>query len=630
MKHCFILYDIIGSSNKPIMFTEVSIMKIKRIIISSLLIASVTASSGCSSDSFAKKTDDPKAGAQQMVYAPELNPNVHELITDHPFKSLESDEPLRFETAVTPDEATSGTPVELSDSSGKVISKMYDDGTHSDRIAGDGIYTCSYKPKPDGETSFSYSARIGGTSTEPTSVRYFDKITDQDINDMNAVNNNISDIQSEYLDSNGYVPDDKRETVLDAVGEYLKELYNKGEAVVYRVNKEYDNVVVKLNSGITYVYSTPIAGLESGTGTVPVSGSGTTSSTSGTSYNVKKLNVRGFRPYATNTAEQGEGLRSSIALIEKEFSPNIKADTVIEDANVSPKTIDTFGPDQVILWRGHGGYDGYVHSFISTSAFYSIETKDDYDNDDLIEDRLLLGFVPTDNDLIHDGYIYYYPVSITAEYINYHCPDMSNSFIYLGICYGAKDSVLAASFINKKCNVFIGFSDSVYTQYDSNIMVTLVNKMCEKSTSNSKEYNTVLEALNAATSLWGEKDSSGWFLDLFRTPSKPVIFGNRDYRFADAINDTVTDIRTQAKNLGSLRLGSTYIRVNEFDRVTVPVEEYPQGCDWFDGLIWTSDNEKIAQLEEYGVVFGVSKGQTTGRVVSKDGLFSQSFIIVVE
>ena len=604
-------------------------MEFKRILISSLLIASVTASTSCSSDFFKKRINSPQAAAKQMVYAPELNPGVHELITDHSFKSLENDEPLRFETAVTPEEAANGTPVELKDNSGKTVSKMYDDGTHSDRIAGDGIYTCSYKPAPKDETSFSYTAKIGDTSTEPTSVRYFDKITDDDVKDINKVAEKITEIQSKYIDREGYVPYDKREENLDAVGEYVKELYNKGEAVEYRVNKEYDNIVVKLSSGISYVYSNPIANFEDGTGTGSVPN--TTSAAPETSYDIKELTVRGFRPYASDYPSIGATLSSNMALITNEFSPNITSGGILENSDISPKTIDTFGPDQVIIWRGHGGYDGYVHSFLSTTACYSVYTKDDYDEDDLIENRLLLNFVPTDYDLTHDGYNYFYPVSITAEYINHHCPDMTNSFVYIGACYGARDSVLAASFINKNCNVVIGFSNSVYIDYDNNIMGTLLTKMCEKNNENGDgtKYYTVLEALTAAKSIWGDNDSSGIIDDLFRSNAEPVIFGNRDYRFADAINETLTQPSSEAAKLGTFQLGTYNVTINEFDRYTVPVTEYPDGYDWFDDFIWTTDNEEIAYVEEYGVVYGISKGHTTGRVVSKDGLFSQEFAIFV-
>ena len=82
-------------------------MNIKRILISSLLIASVTSMTSCDisvPDFLAKRGSSAKAAAKQTVYAPELDPDIHELITDQRFKSLENDEPVRFETAVTPEE----------------------------------------------------------------------------------------------------------------------------------------------------------------------------------------------------------------------------------------------------------------------------------------------------------------------------------------------------------------------------------------------------------------------------------------------------------------------------------------------------------------------------------------------
>ncbi|WP_037292757.1 choice-of-anchor X domain-containing protein, partial [Ruminococcus flavefaciens] len=397
-------------------------MKFKRILISTLLIASVTSSTGCSSDFFAKKTNNPQAGAKQQVYAPELDPGVHELITDQRFKSLESDEPLRFETAVTPEEAENGTAVELRDNNGKTISKMYDDGSHSDRIAGDGIYTCSYKPKPNGEETFSYTANIGGEETKPASVRYFDKITKQDIEDMQGISQKASDIESKYLDSEGYVPEDKKEDVLDEIGNYAEELKQSGEAVEYRVNKQYDNVIIKLSSGITMVYDNPTK--------EDAGGESSTSDTSGGRiYSVQKLNVKGYQPFSETDPHFGDNLPNVINNITSEFSSDIKSNGVTSGEDASPQVVKTFGANQVIFWAGHGGYDGNIHSYLCTTSEFN---KDDYTEDDVIEDRLLVELKKSNT------------VRITSEYINAHCPNMTDSYVYLGSCHSLQDSVLAA------------------------------------------------------------------------------------------------------------------------------------------------------------------------------------------
>ena len=519
-------------------------MKFKRILISSLLIVSVTATTSCSSDFFAKKTNKPQSNetAKQMVYAPELDPDVHELITDQRFKSLESDEPLRFETAVTPEEAASDTPVELHDSNGNTLSKMYDDGTHSDRIAGDGIYTCSYKPKPQDETSYSYTAKIGSTVTEPASVRYFDEITDEDIKDTANVYKKFAKIFKEHTDGKTDLTAEKRSEILDSMGEYAKELYNNGSVVEYRVNKENDNMIIKLNSGISCVYANPTNGLWGG---------GDTDGDADTpDYAVNELSINGFIPLTdyeislTGLDVKGsiESTISKIAEDTPDFNGSITRGDVYTGLDVATSSISNWGPNQIIFWVGHGGYDGAIHSYLCTNE------KFDYTNftqGDLIEDRVLVEFqfnqyandfytngtlplgdydedYDIDNDdaaeLInqidadHDGNTTEDEVlnwildqchpCLTSEYISVHCPDLTNSFVYLGSCHGLQDSVLAASLINKNCNVVVGYSDIVHCDYEAEIRENLITEMCTpKNTAAGTplDYQSVQEAMDLIT-----------------------------------------------------------------------------------------------------------------------------------
>ena len=893
-------------------------MKIRRILISSLLIASVTASSSCSDVFWKKPPLNRASAATQMMYSPELNPGLHELVTDQRYKSLENNEPLRFETAVTSEEASGGTPVELHDSNGNKLSKMYDDGTHDDRIAGDRIYTCSYKPEPDGETSLSYTAKIGDFETEPASVRYFDKITNKDIDDMNGVGQKIAELKSRYTDSDGNVPEDKKEEALETVAEYAKELYNKGEAVEYRVNKDYDNVIVKLSSGLTMVYANPTADMEDGgngsggdiqaavnwaisiandnthgysrenrdgtpdydcssfvitamkegnfnvggatytgnmkseftsndftwiewdelggldnlqygdvllrdghtelyigngqrvgahsnydgvpgdgngneisivscrdtdswsgvlrrkdqddggsdsdddsasgssnysniqtavnwaisianddthgysqdnrngnpdydcssfviaamregnfnvgnatytgnmrseftshdfiwidwndlggidnlqygdvllrdghtelyigngqrvgahrnydgvpgdgngneinivdctnteswngvlrcsdsdSGQAPSAdtpGSGSASSNNSGNY-TQNLTVKGFKPYSGVLPIIGSNMSDTFDLISSEFSNNIIIDNIVSGSNVGPHSVESFGPNQVIVWRGKGGYDGNIHSFLYTLRPFN---PSEYTNDDIIEDRILVDFTQNNYGRAR--------VCITSEYISAHCPDMTDSFVYLGCCSSVRDSVLAASFINKNCNVVYGYTGNVNVFYDNNMMYGLINEMCQKHASGAA-YNSIDEALKIAKSVY----SPGITGIIFN--GKPLIIGNRDYRFEEAITATNSNASSAAVDtFGSLQLSTTYISVDAGRKAEVTIEALPAGYTTSD-LIWTIDNENIATVDR-GVVTGVATGHTRVTVVTNDGLYTQKCFINV-
>ena len=609
-------------------------MKIKRIFISALLITSVAASSSCSDDFFKKRPASSAQTAKQMVYAPELDPEVHELITDQRFKSLESGEPVRFETAVTPEEAESGTPVELRDSSGKTLSKMYDDGTHSDRIAGDNIYTCSYKPDASSEASYSYTAKIGSTETSPASVRYFDKITEQDVEDMKEISQKTSDIGSKYADSEGYVPEDKKENVLDEIGNYAEELKQSGEAVEYRVNKQYDNVIIKLSSGITVVYDTPIKGLAGGA----------TSDDSAMNYYIQNLTVKGYRPFYYSQDFFGSNLQDVINTITSEFPSNATDAGMVKSYEAGPGIVKTFGPNQVIYWVGHGGYDGIVHSYLCTTRLFD---PSEYTNDDIIEDRILIAAKPQrhvdslhrNGQFVHDSdyELTSYTVSITAEYISAHCPNMTDSFVYIGSCHSLQDSVLAASFINKGCNVVFGFSESVWISYTDEMMQVLTSIMCQKRNSDLTgypvDYYSIDEALQQAKLICGEDDTvrhgTGDDPNNPKKPAAPVIMGNRNYRFAEAIAGTNSNASDLAKyTLGSLKLAKTYISVEKGKTAALLIESYPSGYSAAD-LICTTDNEKVATVRGNSAVYGVETGHTCVSVVTKDGLYTQKCYVNV-
>ena len=218
-------------------------------------------------------------------------------------------------------------------------------------------------------------------------------------------------------------------------------------------------------------------------------------------------------------------------------------------------------------------------------------------------------------------------VCITSEYIDEYCPDMTDSFVYLGCCYSAKDSVLAASFINKNCNVVLGFTERTSEMYDNDVMSTLINEMCKKRSMNLTgypvDYYSIGEALQTVNAIYGTTNRS------HGPNTRPILFGNRDYRFAEAIAGTNSNASTRAVlSRGSLQLESTYVSVDNGGEETVTIQSMPVGYTESD-LIWTSDNERIATIDHNGTVHGVNTGSTRVTVVTKDGLYKQECFINV-
>ena len=633
-------------------------MKLSRIFISSLLIAAFTASTGCNSEFFAKKSQEPATGAKQMVYAPELDPEVHELVTDQRFKSLESDEPVRFETAVTPEEAESGTPVELRDSSGKTLSKMYDDGTHSDRIAGDNIYTCSYKPDAGSEASYSYTAKIGSTETSPTSVRYFDKITDQDFTDMEDISRSFTDIQAKYFDSDGEIRGEKKGEAIDRMGEYAEQLCSEGKAVECRINKKYNNVVVKLSSGITCMYSLPDKHSAGGSG--KPSNEPTTINSVPRNYAVKRITVNVFQPfYGAFVDTNGDPINSqddaAAQAICNEFPDDVHIGISKKREEITYDSIRNFGKNQVIIWDGHGDYDPNLHSVILTSITYN---EDDFTDTELISDEKILDICINDNNgagLSQARIV----VAFTSKYIDAHCPDLTNSFLFLGTCYGARDSVLATSFINKNCNIVLGFTDSTLTEYIQRILTGVINQMCTKRpmlTGYPYDYYSIDESLNQMKAAIGKTDyifantcsnyhqsavnayEDGFYDEIYDynvvnpedepTPSEPILFGNRNYRFAEVITDSLSSPAAPAVNAtGSLQLSEEIIHLDPGETKGLTVSSTPSG---YTALNWSINDTNIATVDSNGQVTGHNSGTTWGHVETDDGLYYKYFTVVVD
>ncbi|MDO4538703.1 MAG: hypothetical protein Q4B54_11115, partial [Coriobacteriales bacterium] len=103
---------------------------------------------------------------------------------------------------------------------------------------------------------------------------------------------------------------------------------------------------------------------------------------------------------------------------------------------VTLNAVKSFGPNQVILWDGHGGYESDIHSFLLTGEkfdWWKWATKQSYR-----EDNAQNVTIYCDDQ-----------VCITSKFIDTYCGDLSGDLVYLGACESEKDSTLADAFLNK-------------------------------------------------------------------------------------------------------------------------------------------------------------------------------------
>ncbi len=552
-----------------------------------LIAASMLSATSCSLDEFFNgKSYSDENNYQSAGYLSPVVPQVHQLVADDVYKPLDDEDGIIFETAL--DESESGEDVALYDENKQKVATFCDDGTNGDKAAGDGIYTCTYRPEVNGEEERSFTVKSGNEESEPVKVRYFDELTEEDFSKADEVNLTFMESVAEYKTDNGYIKKGKGAEAISKAAEVAEELLNSGEAVKYEVNEKYNNVVVKLSSGITYVYSNPTEGVEE---------SATANSA---------LNVCTYQPCKDSLGTVAPDDAADI--ITDEFS-NISFTKNLDNSDVTRDVVKAFGSDQIIIWNGHGGYSPTLHSFIVLGE--TIDSKDVSSDDDYIKDRIVLcGSKPN------------YTIAFTYKFIDEYVGDMSNTLLYMGCCETAHDSVLASSFLNKNCNLYIGFSDSVLASYDRGVIKSFFENLANEKTFFfffKNGYRTAYEAMEEAKDDCG-KESKYTDDDGYTHLARPVMFGNNLFKLSDAVSNELDTAQTTVTGIsGSLQLDKAYVSVKKGETVGITVASYPSGYTTAD-LKWTIANASIASCIG-GTITGIEKGTTKLRIETTDGKF---------
>ena len=176
-----------------------------------------------------------------------------------------------------------------------------------------------------------------------------------------------------------------------------------------------------------------------------------------------------------------------------------------DDINDSFVTVDfmkNLSKYKVIIWDGHGVYNGSTGEFIGI-ALGEQKTEENAKKyeDDIDNNRL---------SWTADGkYV------VTSEFFDYYYKNnsLNNSLIYLGCCDTANDdSTLPQTLINKGAEAVIAYKNSVYTDYNREMCQTIFNELV-KQDGNAKLTQTVSQAVSIAKAKHGEKDShyTSWY-----------------------------------------------------------------------------------------------------------------------
>ena len=557
-------------------------MKIRKLlaVLSSFAILGMT---GCDAGSFFNGSSNDKTSGQMSELYPVSDVQEHGIAVDSMYKSISESDGVLFETALNEEDMASDSDVGLYDENKNKVSDLYDDGTNGDKVAGDGIYACRYYPEVNSESSEKYTIKINDFETDPVDIRFFDDINESDFEESDKLDNDLKAAVSEFADSEGNISSENSDAALDKVGSIVEEMFNQGEVVSYSVNKNYNNVVVKLNSGITYVYENKIEGVDQ-------------------AGKVQDISITTCQPckagYDSSLSQYMQYPDKGAKVIDEEFD-HISFDKNLDDGAVTLNTVKNFGSNQIVLWHGHGGFTREFHSFIVTG-----DNASSCSNADLVEDRVIE---------VRGGH-----AAFTYKFVDAYVGDMSGSLIYIGCCQSGKDAALASSFINKGCNTVIVNSETIYTTYNSNMIYEFSKNLArEKKTFFffNAGHRTAQEALTDAKKKLGMNDGS-------ERNAAPYILGNSGYMLEDAIEGELEEV-TQAYTsaAGSLSLNTTYISLAAGESQLVKIESYPEGYTASD-FEWSVDKSSVATVKN-GTVTGIGSGSAILTVKSNDKKYSQ-------
>ncbi len=554
----------------------------------SSFVLTATLLSGCSMEEFFNGEKAQAESIGSVSYGHELDPEVHELITDSEYRMINEDEEALFETMLTDEDVALGADTALYSYEGIRLSDMYDDGTHGDRIAGDNIYSCLYDVSSQSGEEQMYKVKIGDTETNPIKFTYFDDITDEEYEYAENVPQMLDKAIEKYK-VDGVVTDEDK--AYEEILNVAQELVDNGEAIDYDAYEEGKSIIINMKSGIGCYYQIETPGTDG-------------------ANQADSIEVYTYQPcesgYDDNMSRYMKYPDAAGERISEEFD-NVSFTNNYDNASVTTEIVKNFSSDQIILWHGHGGYTEESHSLIVCGE----QAGADYKNDeDYIKRRI---YVFSDNSI---GFSY--------KYIDYYCGDLSNTLVYMGCCSTAKDTVLAASFLNKGAELFIGNDETIRTVYN----LSMIKRFSEGLSKQKKEwiffnagYRTAKEALEYAKDKEGEYSPG-------EEKAKVVMYGNLSYKLGESEKESEETVSGTKKNIikGDIQISNSYssislAKASNGDTYKIDIVKLPEGYTKED-IIWSSSNSNTATVSD-GEITPLSEGNVVVELRTKDNKYVQ-------
>ena len=332
--------------------------------------------------------------------------------------------------------------------------------------------------------------------------------SEEGITSFESMISDLNDKIAGLVDSSGYVSEDNQNKLLRTAGTYLQDQYQKGTLSEYAIDE--NSVFFRdARTGLSYNLVVPLEGKDA----VGVNA---------------EISIRTFQPFRANYIQYRDALTgymmslpdNAAIEVDETFDNYTFSHTNNMDNEEVPYDVFTkFGPNQLIIWHGHGDYTEALGSYILTSTVSSIQFKLEHWED------------YTRNRLTNCGYfgrsIEHYNICVTSEYIKTYCGNMQGSVIYMGICESGRTRQLADAFLDKGADAFIGNSQTIITKYNLRMQNTIISRLTQINP-DTGDYYTLEEARSYACGMYGTDDGKG---------ATPLIFGDGNYRLRSAAEE---------------------------------------------------------------------------------------------
>ena len=350
----------------------------------------------------------------------------------------------------------------------------------------------------------------GSLGTEPAPPEVKQYTNEEMAQEASDVRDGINTVNARYADKDGYIAEKDVPAVLDEVEAYLAE---NQSARVESTEKTDSALLIKLNSGMLLLYSPRVEGYWAGGTDVLVD-----------TYEpfaadlvyeemdeyvddkgVKQVNTEGKALHdkmQVTTAKLTDGFVDIHGHYLANMLNPVKFGSDIDDANVSIDACKSFGPNQIILWEGHGSWTKTTHGLLMTGE------HNDGRSGEIVDAATFFQWVVGDlskyRDDINAGRMVLTTdgaLGITTAFFDYYYNegDLDGTTIYLTACRCMMDDELAKVLVSKGARAVLGYTRSVSIFYSAALRDEIVYQLAH-----DKTYGA---AIKAAQDKYGEYDT---------------------------------------------------------------------------------------------------------------------------